>query len=57
MFDREILRQQLIQDFDRLHGLILRYARGERSVKQERDKLEGAVQIKLALLWPLETEL
>ena len=49
MFSEDILRSQLKADLERLHGLILRYALGDRSVKQERDELEGAVQIKFAL--------
>ena len=49
MLHREILRQQLIVDIDRLHNLILRFAAGHKPVKQERDQLEGAVQIKMAL--------
>ena len=50
MFEREILRQQLMVDLDRLHDMILRYMAGDRSVKQERDQLGGAVQVKLAFL-------
>ena len=48
MHDEEALRDQLLRDLERLHGLILRYASGDRSVKAERDKLEGAIQIKFA---------
>lgn len=42
------LRQQLLEDLQRLHALILRYASGDRSVKRERDELEGAIHVKLA---------
>ena len=49
MHSEEILRRQLKEDLERLHSLILRYALGDRGVKQERDELEGAVQIKFAL--------
>ena len=50
MFYPEELRRQLIDDLERLNNLIVRYARGERHLKQERDRLEGAVQVKMALL-------
>ena len=36
----EILRRQLVQDYDRLGELILRYASGDRSVKREMERLE-----------------
>ncbi len=49
MLHKEILRQQLLDDLERLHGLILQYASGDRTVKRERDELEGALQIKFAL--------
>jgi hypothetical protein len=49
MTPHEALRQQLFDDLDRLHVLILRYANGDSAVKPERDQLEGAVQVKLAL--------
>ena len=55
MFDCDALRRQLLGDLDRLHDLILRYAAGNRAVKQERDQLEGAVQVKLALLGGMES--
>ena len=35
MSSQERLRQQLIIDFKRLHGLILRYAEGDKSVKRD----------------------
>ncbi len=43
------LCQQLLEDLHRLHELILRYAKGDRSAKARRDRLEGAVQIKFAI--------
>ena len=46
----EALQEQLLADIERLHDLILRYAHGDSAVRQERDQLDGAVQIKLALL-------
>ena len=50
MFVLEELRRQLIDDLGRLNNLIVRYAQGERYLKQERDMLEGAVQVRMALL-------
>ena len=50
MFVSEELRRQLIDDLGRLNNLIVRYAQGERHLKQERDMLEGAVQVRMALL-------
>lgn len=49
MVDKDVLREQLERDFDELHDLVLRYAKGE-SVKRERDVLWGAVEIKIALM-------
>jgi len=49
MLNKEILQEQLLADFDELHKLILRYARGEREVKQRMEQMEDAVQIKMAL--------
>lgn len=40
---------QLLKDLKKLHKLILRYASGDRSVRQERDRLEGSIQIRFAL--------
>jgi hypothetical protein len=34
---------QLLKDLKKLHKLILRYASGDRSVRQERDRLEGSI--------------
>ena len=56
MSAREGLRRQLLDDLDRLRALALLYAHGDRSVKRERDQLEGAVQVKLALLRRTGTE-
>ena len=49
MTPHEALRLQLFDDLERLHTLILRYAHGDSAVKRERDQLEGAVQVKLAI--------
>jgi len=50
MTSDERLCQQLLRDLDRQHDLILRYAAGDRSVKPSLDQLDGAIQIKTALL-------
>ena len=50
MFYPEVLHRQLIDDLERLNVLIVRYAQGERHLRQERDRLEGAVLVKMALL-------
>ena len=50
MFDHEVLRRQLVTDLNRLHGLILKYAAGDKSVKRERDRLGDEVQLKLLRL-------
>ena len=47
MFDRETLRRQLLQDMDRLHSLILEYASGDHYVKQEWDRMEGVLRLKM----------
>ena len=49
MSPQDQLRRQIIADLERLHRLIVRYARGDYSVKQERDQMEGAVQVKMAV--------
>ena len=49
MTPHEALRQQLLDELDRLNALIRRYAAGDSAVRPERDQLEGAVQVKLAL--------
>ena len=50
----EALRQQLIDDMDRLGELIVRVAWGEQELKWERDQLDSTVKVKLALLWGLD---
>ena len=45
MSPQEHLHFQIIADLERLHSLIVRYASGDR----ERDQLEGAVQVKIAV--------
>jgi len=52
----ERLRQQVIADMDRLGTLIVIVAQGGRSLRWERDRLQDAVDIKLAILWGLEKE-
>ena len=52
----ERLRQQLIDDMDRLGALIAIVARGKRELRWERDRLQDAVDVKLAILWELERE-
>lgn len=42
-------RKQLLRDLEALGALIVRYARGDRSVRVERDVLDAAVQVKFAL--------
>lgn len=46
---RDTFQKQLLRDIEKLHHLIVRYARGDRSVRQARDCLEGAIQVKFAL--------
>jgi hypothetical protein len=43
MLDAEKLRRHILADLDLLHDLILRYAAGDRSVRQARDWLEEQV--------------
>jgi hypothetical protein len=50
MYEKEVLRQQLLEDMDRLGVLILRYARGEESVKPVRDALQASVDVKMVIL-------
>ena len=52
----ERLRQQVIDDMDRLGKLIVIVARGKRELRWERDRLQDAVDVKLAILWELERE-
>jgi len=46
----ERLRQQVIADMDRLGALIVIVARGARELRWERDRLQDAVDVKLAIL-------
>ena len=50
----ENLHRQLTVDLIRLHNLVAWYIMGHTYVKQERDQLAGAIEIKLALLQGLE---
>jgi len=43
------MRQQILNGLETLHRLILKYAEGDLSFKPERDRLEGALQIKFAI--------
>jgi len=52
----ERLRQQVIDDMDRLGALIVIVARGARELRWERDRLQDAVDVKLAILWGMERE-
>ena len=50
--EEQILRDQLLADYDRLNTLIVQYAEtGDQGVKRLRDALEGSVQAKLRLLY------
>ena len=42
-------QSQLLTDLEELQTLIVRYARGDRSVLRRRQQLEGAVQVKFAV--------
>lgn len=44
------LQAQLLKDMERFGDLMNRYTLGDVSVKTERDQLEGAVEVKLAIL-------
>jgi len=44
------LQAQLLSDMERFGTLMHRYNLGDASAKEERDQLEGAVEIKLAIL-------
>ena len=46
----EALQAQLLNDMERFGDLMNRCALGETAVKDERDQLEGAVEVKLAIL-------
>ena len=49
--NRKLLHHKLSLDMQRLHHLIVREATGERDLKRKREQLEGAVNIKIALLF------
>jgi hypothetical protein len=46
----ECLQTQLLNDMERFGDLLNRVALGEAAIKAEQDQLEGAVEIKLAIL-------
>ena len=56
MIGREKLRRHVLEDLDLLHDLILRYAAGDRSVKQERDWLEETVWKEMEALGQMESQ-
>ena len=45
MFREEIIRKQILEDLEQLHGLILRYAHGDPNAREKRDRLMTALQI------------
>ena len=51
---QENLYRQILNDLIRLCNLVALFALGDTSLEQERNQLEGATQIKLALLRGLE---
>ena len=48
------MREQVINDIDQLGDGIVAVARGKHELIWERDRLQDAGDIKLALLWGLE---
>ena len=50
------MQAQLLKDMEQFGDLMNRYAVGDTAVKEERDQLEGAVEIKLAILEGLKRE-
>lgn len=50
------LQTQLLADMERFGTLMHRYNAGDVSAKEERDQLEGAVEVKLAILEGLKRE-
>jgi len=50
----ERMKQQVIDDMYRLGDLIVIVARGKRELRWERDRLQDAVDVKLAILWGME---
>ncbi len=49
MDSEKMMRRQILDGLEALHRLILKYAEGDLSVKPERDRLEGALQVKFAI--------
>ena len=56
MLDAEKLRRHILDDRDVLHDLILRYAAGDKSVKQARDWLEAQAWREMEVLGRIEAE-
>jgi len=50
--NRKVLLRQIIKDMTRLDSLIVRVAKGERHLTQERDQLQAAVDLKISLIYP-----
>ena len=50
----ETLREQLMADLERVGDLGVRFALGDKSVKQEKDQLEGAAEAKEVILASLD---
>ena len=50
------LQAQLLADMEVFGNLMHRYNLGDASAKEERDQLEGAVEVKLAILEGLKRE-
>ena len=46
----ENFKRQLVKDMDRYSDLIVRYAAGEREVRDERDRLKESIEVRFALL-------
>ena len=56
MMVQEDLYRQILTDLIRLCNLVALFALGDASLEQERNQLQGAIQIKLALFRGLERE-
>jgi hypothetical protein len=50
------LQTQLLADMEKFGDLMHRYNLGDASAKEERDQLEGAVEVKLAILEGLKRD-
>ena len=50
------LQTQLLADMEQFGNLMHRYNLGDASAKEERDQLEGAVEVKLAILEGLKRD-